>query len=114
MKKMAHHRYPLPEGPRPSRAATEPESFPDDAWLAHAGSTGMPVMARICALRSGKRDGEPRLLTAADLRETLLLALGPDAERVSFVCRQIEETGACELGDGSGQSGYVIEKVLHA
>ncbi|MBP1860881.1 hypothetical protein [Rhizobium herbae] len=71
-------------------------------------------MARISVLLWGERAGEPKFLTATGLRETLRLAFGPDDERVSFVCRQVEETGRCELGDESGQSGYVIEKVLHA
>ncbi|HTO30113.1 MAG TPA: hypothetical protein VL202_02855 [Pararhizobium sp.] len=72
----------------------------------------MPIMVRLSALHAGSCDGEPQFMTASDLREALILALGADEARIDFVCRQVEEAGSCELGDD--QSTYRFEKVLHA
>lgn len=114
MKNIARHRYAHSAGMRSPGRPIGPGALHGDIWRTEGSITGMPVTARISALRSGKRAGEPRFFTATGLREALLLALGSDDERVNFVCRQVEETGRCELGDSTGQSGYVIEKVLHA
>jgi hypothetical protein len=113
VKKIAHHRYPLPAGMRSQAWRSTPDPLEDD-WYPRQGITGMPQTVRISLMRSGERCGEPRLLTAADLHDTLFLIFGPDEARVRFICCQMEETGACELRYEDDSSSYLIERILHA
>ncbi|WP_438749098.1 hypothetical protein [Pararhizobium sp. O133] len=109
MKRIAHHRHTAPS---PLRPAATRDIFHDEMNSDSKGITFMPIMVRISALRLGDSDSEPQFMTAIDLRESLIFALGADEARIAFVCRQVEETGSCELGDD--QSTYRLEKVLHA
>ena len=74
----------------------------------------MPVTVKMSAWLEGHLVKGPTLLTAIGLRETLLVALDFDEERVNFVCLQIEETGCYELGGDRDDSVFVIEKILHS
>jgi len=73
----------------------------------------MPITVRMSSWQQGQLVREPTLLTAIGLRETLLVALDYDEAKVNFVCRQVEETGAYELGD-INESTTMIEKILHS
>ncbi|WP_113569435.1 MULTISPECIES: hypothetical protein [unclassified Rhizobium] len=111
MKRIAHHRHALPSR---TRSPVPRDILHDDIWHGGTGITFMPIMVRISTLHPGSDEYPPQYMTASDLRETLILALDADEARIDFVCRQVEETGSCELGDDSGQSGYRFDKVLHA
>ena len=91
-----------------------PDILKDDRWRAGQAGTCMPHTVRISLLCEGKRYGESRPLTAADLHDMLSFRLGLDATTVRFVCNQMEEAGICELHDQTGSSGYLIERILHA
>ena len=44
----------------------------------------------------------------------LSLTFGLNEATVRFICDQMDETGLCELRDQGGDSGYLIERILHA
>jgi hypothetical protein len=69
---------------------------------------------RISLLRGGERYGESRPLTGADLHGMLTFSFGLDETTARFVCNQMEDAGICELRDETGNSGYLIERILHA
>ncbi len=115
MKKIAHHRYPLFAGtPPPAVRRRTPDILEDDRWRSGQLGTYMPHTVRISLMCEGERTGEARPLTAADLHDILSFRLGLNATTVRFVCNQMEEAGICELRDETGNSGYLIEKILHA
>ncbi len=109
MKRIAHHRHALPSR---MRSPVTRDILHDDICPGETGITFMPIMVRISALHPESGEYPPQYMTASDLRETLILALDADEARIDFVCRQVEETGSCELGND--QSTYRFEKVLHA
>jgi len=66
---------------------------------------------RLWVILDGTVTRPPALLTIVELRQTLLIDFDFEEDKVNLICRKIEMTGQCRLGQEGNSREFLLEKI---